>query len=126
MGIYVSNSELHGNNANDGEDIQEPPLFAGRIEMVSGTLWSSAVGEYSDMPNDKVILVKWTVNTNNQRITIYTLEKRDDNWERWIRVWRIVDYPTFWDYVYCSKSPDDVELDQYNQDLVCSACYDLE
>lgn len=123
MGInYNEDNEVDNNNNN----IQPEPLFAGRIELLSGSLWSSAIEEFDDIPEGKIVLVKWTVNTSNNRLTIYTLEKRGGSWERWIRVWQIDNFPTFWDYIYCNNSPENVDLEDYNRDLVCSACYELD
>lgn len=134
MGINYNEVDNHANvvnnnsvnHANVDNNIQPEPLFAGRIELVSGSLWSSAIEEFADILEGKTILVKWTVNTNNNRLTIYTLEKKGGQWERWIRVWQTNNFPTFWDYIYCSNSPENVELEDHNRDLVCSACYELE
>jgi hypothetical protein len=111
---------------NEDNNIQPEPLFAGRIELVSGSLWSSAINQFSDLPEGKIVLVKWTVNTNNQRLTIYTLEKKGGRWQRWIRVWQTDNFPTFWDYIYCNNSPENVDLEDHNRDLACSVCYELE
>jgi hypothetical protein len=130
MGINyneVNNCVNIANNiANVVNNIQPEPLFAGRIELISGSLWSSAIEEFQDISEGKTVLVKWTVNTNNRRLTIYTLEKKAGQWERWIRVWQTDNFPTFWDYIYCNNSPENVELEDHNRDLVCSACYELE
>jgi hypothetical protein len=124
MGINYN--EVDNNNNNNNIDIQPEPLFAGRIELLSGSLWSSAIEEFNDISEGKIVLVKWTVNTNNNRLTIYTLEKRGGRWERWIRVWQTDNFPTFWDYIHCNNSPENVDLEDYNRDLVCSACYELD
>ena len=116
MGIDITNVANQNNE----------PLFAGRIDVVSGTLWSTAFAQFHDLLDNQTVLVKWTLNTTNQRITIYTLERRLNQWERWIRVWPVEEYPSSWDHVYCNTSPDDIDLDQYDRDLVCSVCYDLE
>ena len=119
MGMFIeSNGEVR-------DDREFRPLFAGRIDLVSGSLWSSAVEQFRDIPNGKKVLAKWTVNNNNDRLAIYTLEKRINQWERWIRVWNVDQYPTDWDYVYCDKTPNEVNLQDYNRDLVCSSCYDI-
>lgn len=126
MGINYNEVNNCVNIANVVNNIQPEPLFAGRIELLSGSLWSSAIEEFQDISEGKTVLVKWTVNTNNHRLTIYTLEKKAGQWERWIRVWQTDNFPTFWDYIYCSNSPENVELEDHNRDLVCSACYELE
>jgi hypothetical protein len=126
MGINYNEVNNCVNIANVVNNIQPEPLFAGRIELISGSLWSSAIEEFQDISEGKTVLVKWTVNTNNHRLTIYTLEKKAGQWERWIRVWQTDNFPTFWDYIYCSNSPENVELEDHNRDLVCSACYELE
>ena len=126
MGINYNEVNNCVNIANVVNNIQPEPLFAGRIELISGSLWSSAIEEFQDISEGKTVLVKWTVNTNNRRLTIYTLEKKAGQWERWIRVWQTDNFPTFWDYIYCSNSPENVELEDHNRDLVCSACYELE
>ncbi len=128
MGINYNevDNNVNNNNINIQPEIYPEPLFAGRIELLSGSLWSSAIEEFDDVPEGKIVLVKWTVNTNNNRVTIYTLEKRVGRWERWIRVWQTDNFPTFWDYVYCNDSPENVDLEDHNRDLVCSACYELE
>jgi hypothetical protein len=126
MGVTATDDLEPSRQTNvDGEGSIEP-LFAGRIDLVTGSLWSAAIQEFNHIPNDKVVLTKWTLNTTNDRITIYTLEKKQNKWERWIRVWDAQDYPVFWDYMYCPTSPDTVDIDTYQRDLVCSLCYELD
>jgi hypothetical protein len=99
-------------------------LFSGRIEVVTGTLWSKAEEDYSDISEGKKVLVKWTVRVSTRRITLYTLEKREGRLERWIRVWDLDHYPKGWDYEYCSTLPNEVDHNP-DSDLVCDMCYDL-
>ena len=114
-GEYTQNSEY--------SEYSSQPLFAGRIEVVSGTLWSKAEDDYDNIADGKVVLVKWTVRVATRRITLYTLEKRNGRLERWIRVYRLDDYPKTWHYEYCTNTPD--EVDHNCNELVCDMCYDL-
>jgi hypothetical protein len=101
------------------------PLFAGRIEVVSGNLWSDAESMYDDISDGKTVLVKWTVRVPSRRVTLYTLEKRNGYLERWIRVWNLDDYPKDWDYEYCTTTPDEVVHNHENNELICDRCYDI-
>jgi len=106
----------------EGGDNQ--PLFAGRIEVVSGNLWSNAENDYDDISDGKSVLVKWTVRVPTRRLTLYTLEKQNGHLERWIRVWNLDDYPKDWDYEYCTTTPDDLDQNE-NNELICDMCYDV-
>lgn len=102
------------------------PLFAGRIEVVSGNLWSEAESMYDDIADGKIVLVKWTVRVPTRRITLYTIEKQNGYMQRWIRVWNLDDYPKDWNYEYCTTTPDEVDHDHNeNNELICDRCYDI-
>ena len=109
---------------NEGES---QALFEGRIEVISGSLWSKAEDDYDDITEGKTVLVKWTVRIPTQRITLYTLEKQNGRLERWIRVYPLQHYPKTWNYEYCTTTPDEIDHTNNinNNELICDMCYDL-
>jgi hypothetical protein len=114
----------HNNNENHNNNYNTQPLFHGRIETVSGTIWSSIVDDYDTISNGKVVLVKWTFRKVTNRITFYTLEKRNDTLEKCIRVYRSDNFPVFWNYEACPTTPDEVDLetDDLEEETCCDIC----
>ena len=117
-------------NVNSNSERDRHLLFSGKIEVVSGSLWSNVEDDYDNISEGKVVLVKWTYRKNVNRITIYTLERRNNQFERWIRVYPLNEFPVYWDYESCTSTPDEMTEDEmnrmnHNEELMCDMCFDL-
>lgn len=119
-----------GQRCMNRNNINNDLLFAGKIDIISGSLWSNVENDYDTISDGKIVLVKWTYRKQVNRITIYTLEKNNNQFERWIRVYPFNNFPVYWHYESCTTTPDELseeEMNRMNQneDLICDMCFDL-
>jgi len=62
--------------------------------------WEAAANTFGNVCKEgQTILIGWK-RKNEDRITIYTLEREQGKLEKYIRVWDDDKYPNRWDYIY--------------------------